>query len=420
MVATLISFGALFASTLFFLMGGGVLSTQLSLRLVQAGFSTPAIGNALACYYLGLMCGYFVCHRLIHRVGHIRAFTVFAAGATCITLFHGFYLSVVFWAILRFFNGIIVFGMYMVVESWLNECSLPQTRGRVFSVYMTLAYMGIGIGQQLLNFGNGGGQNVFFIAALFFSLSLIPVATTRAVHPKLPQPTRTAFKALFQRVPVGMAGCFAAGLINSAFYAMAPVFGTKIGLSVFQLSWFMSTTVIGGFAVQWIVGIISDRYDRTLILFIIALLIASFSFVIVMNPGVSFFWLLAEMTMFGGLIFALYPVAVARANDIFEGKDAVAVSSALLLCYSAGSIFGPILASTAMTLLNTPYGFYVYLAAVAAIFAIIIFYLRHQERIAAVPVAEQVNFVPMKNTSSVAMVLDPWTAGETDDKNIRN
>ena len=117
----------------------------------------------------------------------------------------------------------------------------------------------------------------------------------------------------------------------------------------------MSTTVIGGFAVQWIVGIVSDRFDRTLILVIVACLVALLSFGIVVNSGTSYYWLLFEMAIFGGLVFAVYPVAVARANDVFEGQNAVAVSSALLLCYSIGAIFGPILASIIMTLSNTPY-----------------------------------------------------------------
>jgi MFS family permease len=403
----LLSFGALFTSALFFLIGGGLLNTQLSLRMTQEGFSTPTIGITLAFYFLGLVIGYFLCHRLIQRVGHIRSFAVFAASATLIIILHGLYISAFFWAFLRFFNGISNFGLYMVIESWLNECSQRQTRGRVFSVYMTLTYMGIGIGQLLINFGNGNGQNVLLIAALLFTLSLIPVSVTRSVHPELPQPAGYNFNALFRKVPLGMLGCFAAGLTNSAFFSMAPVFGTKIGLSVFQLSWFMSTTVIGGFAVQWIVGIVSDRFDRTLILFIIAGLVAVLSIVILMNNGTSYYWFLAEMAIFGGLIFAIYPVAVARANDVFEGKNAVAVSSALLLCYSIGAVFGPILASAAMTLWRNPYGLYVYWSLAGAIFAVITIYLRRKERITLIAVKDQVGFLPMKNTSAVAVVLDP-------------
>jgi len=415
MVTMLLSFGALFTSALFFLMGGGVLNTQLSLSMTREGFSTPTIGTTLACYFLGLVFGYFLCHRLIQRVGHIRSFAVFAAATAIIIILHGLYISAVFWATLRFINGITSFGLFMVVESWLNECTQSQTRGRVFSIYMTLTYMGIGIGQQLLNLGGQSGQNLFLIAALLYSLSLIPVCVTRSVHPELPQPTRYTFKALFQKVPLGMLGCFAAGLVNSAFFSMAPVFGTKIGLSVLQLSWFMSTTVIGGFAVQWIIGVVSDRYDRTLILVIVACLTALLSCGIVMRDATSFYGLLVEMAVFGGLIFAVYPVAVARANDVFEGKDAVAVSSALLLCYSIGAVFGPILAAAVMTLLKTPYGLYVYWSSVAGVFAVITVYLKLRERITVVPVSEQVNFVPMKNTSSVAMVLSPRADLDSDE-----
>ncbi len=415
MVSTLLAFGALFASALFFLMGSAVLSTQLSLRMTQEGFSTLTIGITLACYFLGLMSGYFLCHRLIQRVGHIRSFAVFAAATTIIIILHGLYMSAIFWAMLRFINGITIFGLFMVVESWLNECSQSQTRGRVFSIYMTLAYMGIGIGQQLLNLGNDSGQQLFWIAALLFSLSLIPVSTTRSVHPKLSQPTRYTFRALFQKVPLGMLGCFAAGLVNSAFFSMAPVFGTKIGLSVFQLSWFMSTTVIGGFAVQWMIGIISDRFDRTLVLGIIAGFVALLSLSMVMNSGISYAWLLFEMAIFGGLIFAVYPLAVARANDVFEGKDAVSISSALLLCFSIGAIFGPILASITMTLLNTPYGLYVYWSLVTGAFALITLYLKYKERVTIVEPAEQVNFAPIKKTSSMAIVLDPRTDAAADE-----
>ena len=388
--------------------------TQLSLRMTQEGFSTLTIGMTLACYFLGLMIGYFLCHRLIERVGHIRSFAVFAAATTIIIILHGLYISAIFWAILRFFNGITVFGLFMVVESWLNECSHSQTRGRVFSIYMTLTYMGIGIGQQLLNLGDNGGQQLFWIAALLFSLSLIPVSITQSIHPELPHPTRYTFKALFQKVPLGMLGCFASGLVNSAFFSMAPVFGTNIGLSVFKLSWFMSTTVIGGFAVQWLIGIISDRFDRTLVLGTIACFVALLSLSMVVNTGISYAWLLFEMAIFGGLIFAVYPLAVARANDVFAGKEAVAVSSALLLCYSIGAIFGPVLASVAMTLLKTPYGLFVYWSVVAGVFAVMTVYLRRKERIAIIEPAEQVNFAPMRNTSSVAMVLDPRTDAAED------
>jgi hypothetical protein len=86
MVSTLLSFGTHLTSALFFLTGGGLLFTQLSLRKTQQGFSTLTIGITLACYFLGLVVGCFLCHRLIQRVGHIRSFAVFAATTTIIII----------------------------------------------------------------------------------------------------------------------------------------------------------------------------------------------------------------------------------------------------------------------------------------------------------------------------------------------
>jgi hypothetical protein len=85
-----------------------------------------------------------------------------------------------------------------------------------------------------------------------------------------------------------------------------------------------------------------------------------------------------------------------------------------LLCYSIGAIFGPILASITMTLWKNAYGLYVYWSTVTGIFAVITIYLKQKERIMIIPPAEQVNFMPMKNTSAVAMVLDPRTDAKKD------
>jgi hypothetical protein len=118
------------------------------------------------------------------------------------------------------------------------------------------------------------------------------------------------------------------------------------------------------------------------------------------------------MGIFGRFLFAVYSVSVARTQDVFEAKDAVEVSTALLICYSIGAIFGPILAAAVTTILKNPFGLFVYWSLVAGVFALITSYLKHKERISIIPVGEQVNFIAMKNTSSVALVLDPRTKVE--------
>jgi hypothetical protein len=116
------------------------------------------------------------------------------------------------------------------------------------------------------------------------------------------------------------------------------------------------------------------------------------------------------------LMFAVYPVSVARAHDIFGGQDAVAVSAGLLFAYSIGANLSPILASGIMTLMGTPLGLFAFWCLVNSGLAGATLYLRKQEKIEIVPVAEQVAFLPMENTSPVAMTLDPRAEAEASNR----
>lgn len=407
MASTLASFTALFTAVFSLLIGIGLLGTHLSLRMAMEGFSTQVTGLILASYFLGLVFGSFFCHRLIQRVGHIRSFAAFAAAATAIVMLHGLYVSAITWGILRFLTGISTIGLYMVIESWLNECSAPHIRGRVFSIYMVLTYLGIGIGQQLLNVGDIQGQELFFVTGLLLALCLVPVAITRSVHLELPETTHFNLIVLLKKAPMGMLGCLSAGMINSSFYAMGPVFGNQIGLTVSQLSWFMTATIFGGMVFQWPIGVLADRFDRTVVLILLGTLIAITSLTILISEIDAIGWLLVAMGLFGGLIFTVYPVSVARTHDLFEAKDVIPVSSALLLSYGIGATLGPIGASSVMGFSKSPYGFFAFCAFVGFIYAAVSYCLRRKEKIAFIAIENQVKFVPMRSTSPVAGVMDP-------------
>lgn len=414
MVAPSLSFLALYAAVFLLLLGMGLLGTLLSLRLTIGGVPAPVTGLIMAAYYAGLVLGSFFCHHLVERVGHIRAFAAFAAVTTATVMLHGLYVSPLAWGILRLLTGMTTIGLYMVIESWLSECSEPRTRGRVFSIYMVLSYLGLGLGQLLLNLGDASGPALFFVTGIFLVLCLVPVAVTRSIHPEIPRAVRFNLLALLRRAPLGMLGCLAAGLVNSAFYAMGPVFGSRIGLSVSEVSVFMSATIFGGLLFQWPVGAISDRCDRTRVLPLLAASMAGVSLLVMLTARLSFAWLLASMGVFGGLAFTVYPVAMARTHDLFEARDIVSVSSALLLSYGIGASIGPIAASGWMALVKSPYGLYLYCAMAGALYAAAGFYFRRREIVAVVPVADQVQFVPMQNTSPVAMALDPRAPSAAD------
>jgi len=118
MLSTIKSFFAPLLATIILTMGGGLLNSLLSVNMSLNGYSEQVIGLVMSCNYLGIVLGIFFCQPIVHRVGHIRAFAVFAAVITVIALLYGVYMTPWFWAFLRICNGLCITGLFIVIESW--------------------------------------------------------------------------------------------------------------------------------------------------------------------------------------------------------------------------------------------------------------------------------------------------------------
>ncbi|MBT4874540.1 MAG: MFS transporter, partial [Desulfobacula sp.] len=250
-------------------------------------------------------------------------------------------------------------------------------------------------------------QTLFFVIGFLLVSCIIPIALTSSIHPEIPKVEPVKFKIILQKAPLGILGCFTAGLSNSSFYTMGPVFTHQINLSVSQISYFMTISVLGGLLFQWPLGIFSDRFDRSKVIPILGIVFAVVSVLMIGLSQSSFWVFMAATALFAGLMFTIYPAAVARAHDMFEPKDVVNVSSALLLFYGIGAVIGPIVSSSVMEMLDSPYGFYIYFSGVSTAFALISLFLRHKELARVIPVEDQVDFMIMNHTTQMAIQIDP-------------
>lgn len=359
----------LFVATLLLTLGTGLLGTLLSVRLNMAGCDAHVTSLVMSMNYAGMVLGSFCGPRMVQRVGFIRSFTVFASMAATCVMCHALFPQPVAWGLLRMLTGIAITGLYVVIESWLNGSTEPTMRGRVFAVYMVLNHLGTGAGQLLLGLTNPSGTTPFLLLGIVFCLCLTPVAGTRSVDPVMSPPTRFDLTRLYRLAPFGMFGCLASGLITGAFFTLGPVFAMEMGFSVPQVSCFMGIAVFCGLLLQWPVGIISDRFDRRHVMAGIAVALTFTSGGIWLLGNHSHTHLLVLTGLFGGLSFALYPVAVARANDRLAPSEVIPVSSALILFYGAGAFAGPLGASGFMALFGSR-GLFGFIGLVALIFGV--------------------------------------------------
>ena len=140
------SMSALLASVAFLNLGIGAINSFVALRMNLEGFPSLYVGISSSAYYVGLVSGTLLCGRLINRIGHIRAFGVFAACAAIAVNTFPLYINPILWVALRLVCGMCLAGLLMVAESWLNNRATNSTRGSVFSIYMMASFMSAGSG----------------------------------------------------------------------------------------------------------------------------------------------------------------------------------------------------------------------------------------------------------------------------------
>ena len=346
---TLSSVAALLSSYGLLLVANGLFGTLIGLRTKLEEFPTAVIGLIVAAYFVGLLAGGIQAVRVVAAVGHIRSFAAFASIMSVSALGIVLLIDPFVWAAMRFIGGFCMAGMVMVTESWLNERSTNQTRGQVMAFYMITTYLGAGSGQFILPLGDPAGYELFCVASIIYSLALVPVLLTRASAPKPSPPERASIPELWKVSPLGLLGALAAGVVNTNFHGLAPVFSYSVGLTVPQISAFMAAGIFGGLLLQWPMGRLSDRIDRRTVLAGVALGTSAASFGVVLITGGTFTGMIVLIAAYGGLSFAVYSLCSAHANDFTPPEKLVQTASGLLIAYGLGASIGPVVTSGLMS-----------------------------------------------------------------------
>ena len=194
------------------------------------------------------------------------------------------------------------------------------------------------------------------------------------------------------------------GLAHGTLWGIGSIYGLKNGLSIEQVSIFMFTFVIGGAINQYLVGYLSDKYDRRTIIVIVAFLASIFAVLAVLIGG-SFIALIIITFIFGGLTVPLYALAIAHTNDFLEKDEMVAASAGIQLAGGVGLTIGPIIGGLSLDLIGAS-GFWIFLFLIHALLGVFgLFRMQIRE---AVPLEEQGSTVLVSSrTTATLMELYP-------------
>ncbi|WP_298438302.1 MFS transporter [uncultured Jannaschia sp.] len=351
------------------LAGNGLQGTLVALRASEAGFSTLTIGLIGAIYFSGFLAACFAAPAMIRAVGHVRVFAALASVAGVGTLLLVLAVDPWVWGAVRFVMGFCFSGLFVVIESWLNQSAGPGERGRVLSIYRIVDLSAVTGGQFLLPIFGVAGFEIFAVTAILFGLSLLPVALSNTSRPTPPQAFRFDPAGLWRLSRVAALGALSIGLTTSAFRMIGPLYGIELGFDAGQVALFMNAGIAGGAVLQLPLGLLSDRVDRRL-----ALLVATCGAVgagLVLNTVSSPVAVYAGAFAFGAFALPLYSLAAAHANDrAGPASDFVAISAGLIFFYSVGAIAGPLGAAVLIEAFG-PQALFGYTSAVHGLMAVL-------------------------------------------------
>jgi MFS family permease len=372
--------------------GNGLQSSLLGLRGSIKGFSSTVMGGLMSGYYIGFLLSSLLTPRRVRSVGHIRVFAAFAALAATSVIAASLFVIPVVWLASRVVTGFCYSGLYVVAESWINDRSSNETRGRLFSIYMLTQYAGLIGGQAMLNLYPPAGFELFSLVAVLISLAVVPVLLTASQAPPVVTPRHVGLRQLYRISPLGTVGTLGIGMAQSAFFSMGAVFGHRIGLSTEEVSLFLIAAILGGATLQWPLGRLSDKFDRRRLLTAGAFASVVLAVAAMIASGYSLAALVVAAFLFAGTSMPLYSLCVAHTNDLLKPEQMVGASGTLMLLYGIGAIGGPFTNGALMSWLG-PHGYWAYLAAGYLLLAL--FALYRMTRRAAPPRQEQAPMAPM-------------------------
>ncbi len=405
MISLFLSFFSLYLATLLMSLGTGLYNTFIALNLSAQGVSPVWIGMLIAAFYTGQVLGARFGHKLIQRVGHIRAYAISAAMVTVLVLTQTITPMLPVWVFLRLLTGVSMVTQYMVLESWLNDQADQKQRGSVFAFYMVMSGLGLVLGQMTVSYFSPADMTTLNVVAMSMALCLIPVAITRRSHPALQVHTPIKLKVFVRLVPMSMFVLLVAGSITGSFYGLGPAYASKWGMDTDQVALFLSVSVAAGLMSQWPMGWLSDRIYRLTMIRINALLLTVLTIPLYGYWHLPYPVMLVLVGIYGVLQFTIYPLATAFANEHVDPSLRVGLSGVLLMTYGVGASLGPLLVGKLMDVGGAQM-FYIYTSLAA--FSLVLFV--RKEKVKGTYKVDPEPFVPMSvnvPASPVATAMDP-------------
>lgn len=354
MRAILMSLASLLSATFLVQASNKAITTMIGVSIAERGGSQSDVALIAASYSIGFLVGCILSPSIVPRIGLIRAFTAATALLTVTIIALDLFDAVTAWALLRLLMGASLAAVLAVADTWINDRTPNDRRGRVIAVYSIVAGLAAITSQLVFLTLDAQTDGFVLLFAIAMNIAVVMVAITSAKAPEVKREPRKSLLAFTSTSMTANVAVFTHGFMVTAIISIFPFYGTDHGVSENIIALALATLYLGRLVFQWPLGTISDRFDRSSVLAGMSLFLALVTLLILVTtqefegrnitgaagtPKQVFTFVVTFMI--GGALLPMYSIASALAFDRAEGRPMINISTTLLILNAAGAVAGP-------------------------------------------------------------------------------
>jgi|GEM_PF-379014 MFS family permease len=251
------------------------------------------------------------------------------------------------WLLLRFLAGAGLTLPWLLGETWINLVTRDQIRGRVLALYTVVLFGAWAVGPELLARLGTTPATTSALGVAAMAIAATPLALAARLAPRLPGATRVRIRSALGLAPFAMAAALAGGVAEFGAVSLLPVQALAVGLDQDTVLRLLSLLLVGGIALQPVIGWLADRVDRGQLLGGLGAALAVLGLALAVGlgtPGVA----TVTVTLLGGVVMGFYTVGLTLLGEQVRPHRMVAANAAFLVAYEAGATVGPVAAGAAL------------------------------------------------------------------------
>lgn len=333
----------------------------MALVLERNAASSLEIGAVTSISTLAVMLCAPLYPAAIARLGLRAAVIIPIAASTAILALMPLLPGLPAWLALRFLTGCALGLEWIASEIWLNTLSTNTSRGTVMGTYATVFAAGVMAGPLMLGITGTAGSKPFEVGALALALTALPMLFVPHTPPAALSRERLRWLRITRAAPIVMLAALIAGLVESAYVSLLPVFGVLRGLDEHAALLLVTVFLAGNVVLQLPIGRVADRLGRRCVLGACAAVCVAGPVMLLAAMGTP--WLLWPLLLlWGGTMYGFYTQGIALLGEVYPEAELADANTVFVVVYCAGGIAGPSLGGFAMDCW-TPNGLLVFLSA---------------------------------------------------------